>query len=83
MVEMLLEPLRGGPKLSVPPLSFNIPQKVRAAAREKIEAAGASPGNYTLVHGIESTSAASMRSQGDPDSALSLPVLEAISKEIR
>lgn len=83
LVEFLLEPVRGGPSLSVPPLSVNLSRKVREVTREKLAAAGVRPGAYTLVHGIESTSAASMRSRGDADSGLSMAVLAEIAKGIR
>eukprot|EP00475_Leptophrys_vorax_P038590 TRINITY_DN6833_c0_g1_i1.p1 TRINITY_DN6833_c0_g1~~TRINITY_DN6833_c0_g1_i1.p1 ORF type:complete len:446 (+),score=0.86 TRINITY_DN6833_c0_g1_i1:141-1478(+) len=83
LIKVLMEPVRGGPALVLPPLTVNVPRKVKDAAREKLAAAGARPGAYTLVHGVESTSAASMRSRGDTDSSLSLSALAGIVKGIR
>lgn len=65
---------------AMPPLEIGIPRAVRAAARERL---GAAPGgSYTLVHGVESASAAAMRAQGDPDSALPLAALAKLVEAI-
>ncbi|CAI5531449.1 unnamed protein product [Closterium sp. Naga37s-1] len=82
LVEFLLEPVRGGPALHLPALQVNLPRKVREVMREKTAAAGVAAGAYTLVHGVESSSAASMRSRGDTDSALSLTLLAEIAKSV-
>ncbi|CAI5476091.1 unnamed protein product [Closterium sp. Yama58-4] len=82
LVDLLLEPVRGGPALHLPPLQVNLPRKVREVTREKTAAAGVAPGAYTLVHGVDSSSAASMRSRGDTDSALSLALLAEIAKSV-
>ncbi|GJP45382.1 hypothetical protein CLOM_g4778 [Closterium sp. NIES-68] len=82
LIEFLLQPVRGGPALYLPPLQVNIPRKVKDVTRGKTAAAGVAPGAYTLVHGVESSSAASMRSRGDADSALSLGLLAEIAKSV-
>lgn len=82
LLEYLGKPLRGTSSFPTPPLEFNIPKKVKAVAREKYEAAGAKFGEFTVIHGLESSSPASMRSEGDPDSSLSLELLSSIASSI-
>eukprot|EP00850_Spirogloea_muscicola_P005714 SM000026S08963 [mRNA] locus=s26:734476:737144:- [translate_table: standard] len=79
--EFLCKPQRDVPRLDVPPLQVGISRKVRQVAREKREAAGLEPGvPYVLFHGIQSTSAASMQSAGDPDSLLPLSVWAELAR---
>eukprot|EP00850_Spirogloea_muscicola_P002885 SM000011S19063 [mRNA] locus=s11:606314:609018:- [translate_table: standard] len=79
--EFLCKPQRDVPQLDVPPLQVGISRKVRQVALEKREAAGLEPGvPYVLFHGIQSTSAASMQSAGDPDSLLPLSVWAELAR---
>eukprot|EP00271_Cylindrocystis_brebissonii_P015968 TRINITY_DN3906_c1_g1_i1.p1 TRINITY_DN3906_c1_g1~~TRINITY_DN3906_c1_g1_i1.p1 ORF type:complete len:494 (+),score=64.46 TRINITY_DN3906_c1_g1_i1:115-1596(+) len=71
--------------LEVSPLKVGISKKVRSVARGVLEAAGVdlSGAGYVLIHGLESSSAASMRSRGDPDSQLPLDFITEVVKSTR
>eukprot|EP00897_Mesotaenium_endlicherianum_P010177 jgi/Mesen1/9188/ME000591S08515 len=64
------------------PLSVGVPGAVKLVARGNLSAAGVKPGHYTVIHGLESDSAACMRSAGDPDSQLSAKALAEVAKSI-
>ncbi|GBG63029.1 hypothetical protein CBR_g34729 [Chara braunii] len=56
----------------VPKLQVWVPGLVRKAARDKYEPYGLKSGEFVVMHGLESTSKATMKSRGDPDSLLGL-----------
>lgn len=66
--------------LSVPPLKVGISKKVDEVARGVLSAAGIKGPGFVVFHGVESTSAASMRSQGDSDSQLSVEIIAQLAK---
>lgn len=83
MTDWLGRPARGVPRQPVPPLKVSISKKVRAYVEAKYKKAGVEKGQYVVIHGIESDSAASMQSKGDADSLLPAEVWAEIAKGMR
>lgn len=83
MVDWLGRPARNVPREPLPPLRVSISKKVKAYVEEKYQQAGAERGKFVVVHGIQSDSAASMRSKGDEDSLLPIQIWAEIVKELR
>lgn len=71
--------LNPSPPPPVGPLKVGIPKKVQQVARTLIQGADLKPGEFVLVHGLQSTSAASMRSKGDPDCQLAGEVIARLA----
>lgn len=78
----MLEALEG-PLGEIPPLRIAISDTLREVATYKQGKAGVSKGEYLLVHGLQSESAATMAPRGDSDCLLDLPAWAAILQRIR
>lgn len=83
MVDWLGRPFRSVPRHLVPPLRVSISRRLKEVVAEKYENAGAEQGKYIVIHGIESTSKASMQSRGDTDSLLPIQVWAEIANGLR
>ncbi|CAA6669877.1 unnamed protein product [Spirodela intermedia] len=70
------------PKRAPPPFqSFHLEEN-QAFVEEKYQQAGVERGKFVVIHGIQSDSAASMRSKGDEDSLLPIQIWAEIVKAL-
>lgn len=68
--------------LDIPPLEVGIGRRVRDVA-EGVMHEGGLEGEFVVIHGVESSSAAAMRSRGDTESQLSVDVVAKLVEEIK
>ncbi|KAK1317251.1 hypothetical protein QJS10_CPA05g02206 [Acorus calamus] len=83
MIDWLARPTYNVPRQPVPPLKVSISKKLREVVQEKYTNSGAEKNKYVVIHGIESDSAALMRSRGDSDSLLPIQIWAEIAQSIR
>ncbi|CAA7406854.1 unnamed protein product [Spirodela intermedia] len=82
MVDWLGRPARNVPREPLPPFRVSISKKIKAFVEEKYQQAGVERGKFVVIHGIQSDSAASMRSKGDEDSLLPIQIWAEIVKAL-
>ena len=68
--------------LDIPPLEVGIGRRVRDVTEGAMHAGGVE-GEFVIIHGVESSSAASMRSRGDTESQLSVEAVAKLAEEIK
>ncbi|KAB2611550.1 hypothetical protein D8674_019582 [Pyrus ussuriensis x Pyrus communis] len=83
MVDWLGRPVRDVPRQALPPLKISISKKLKQTVESKYKKAGVDKGKYIVIHGLESDSKASMQSEGDSDSLLTIKTWAAIVRSIR
>ncbi|GLJ47736.1 hypothetical protein SUGI_1008180 [Cryptomeria japonica] len=83
LIEQLAQPGRNVPRQPVPPLRISISRKLREVVETKYKDAGLMKGEFLVIHGIESDSAATMQSRGDCDSLLPIKFWADLSRSLR
>ncbi|XP_024543566.1 photosynthetic NDH subunit of subcomplex B 1, chloroplastic isoform X2 [Selaginella moellendorffii] len=80
--EELGKPAKGIPRIYPPQLTVGISSRLRGVILKKWTEASLRRGEFIVIHGIESDSAATMKSRGDSDSLLPVSRWSLIAKSL-